>query len=147
METVIVTRHKGLIDWLKKKGITGKVIPHISSTDPVEIAYEILSLKEIVKRCLMWWHSYDGGRGYCDMERDIRNFVVKPLHNIKVVGVLPTFVAETLFKMGAKVYIINLPQVPKKKGELTAEDFGMLGVEILQVEKIKVVLKKPKDLF
>ena len=33
METIIVTRHKGLVRWLEKNGITGKVIQHALPED------------------------------------------------------------------------------------------------------------------
>lgn len=32
-EYVIVTRHAGLVEWLKKYGITGEVIPHITNPE------------------------------------------------------------------------------------------------------------------
>lgn len=36
VETVIVSRHTGTIEWLKSRGITGEVISHV--TDPAQIA-------------------------------------------------------------------------------------------------------------
>jgi CRISPR-associated protein Csx16 len=36
METVIVTRHSGAVEWLRRQGITGDVISHI--TDAAQIA-------------------------------------------------------------------------------------------------------------
>ena len=32
-ETIIVTRHQGLIDWLAKRGITGEVKPSVTVED------------------------------------------------------------------------------------------------------------------
>ena len=33
MEKIIVSRHKGLVDWLADKGITGEVVAHVSNPD------------------------------------------------------------------------------------------------------------------
>jgi putative CRISPR-associated protein (TIGR02620 family) len=33
METVIVSRHAGLVEYLEKKGIVGRVIPHATAAD------------------------------------------------------------------------------------------------------------------
>lgn len=33
---VIVTRHKGMIEWLARRGITGVVIDHVSSPDQIK---------------------------------------------------------------------------------------------------------------
>jgi len=50
---IIVTRHSAMAEWLRKRGITGKVIPHITPEDypsganvygvfPIHIAEELL---------------------------------------------------------------------------------------------------------
>ena len=33
IETIIVTRHPGLVEWLEKRGITGKVKPSVTVND------------------------------------------------------------------------------------------------------------------
>jgi len=40
MAVVIVSRHSGAVEWLRRKGIVGEVIPHVS--DPAQIAGKIV---------------------------------------------------------------------------------------------------------
>jgi len=40
MNTIIVTRHKGLVEWLAQQGITGQVISHVD--DPSQIKRRVV---------------------------------------------------------------------------------------------------------
>ena len=46
MNIIIVTRHKGLVEWLAQQGITGQVISHIDDLSQVagKVVYGILPL-------------------------------------------------------------------------------------------------------
>jgi len=35
-EHIIVTRHTGLVEWLQRHGITGKVIPYVDNIDEIK---------------------------------------------------------------------------------------------------------------
>jgi CRISPR-associated protein Csx16 len=70
METVIVTRHAGAIEWLRRKGFEGEVIPHLSDLPkgkrvvgvlPVAIAVQLLQLHNEVY--LVEFPARNGPRG------------------------------------------------------------------------------------
>ena len=52
-ETIIVSRHQGLVEWLASRGITGKVISHVNDINDIKNkhVYGILPL-HLAAQCL-----------------------------------------------------------------------------------------------
>lgn len=44
---LIVTRHAGLVEWLRRRGITGEIIPHVTSVKQIRgrVVYGVLPMR------------------------------------------------------------------------------------------------------
>ncbi len=93
IETIIVTRHPGLIEWLGRQGITGEVKPSVTVAD-IEGKHVIGALPAHIAQHALWVTSVDYS---CPFEKrgkdltadDLDSFGAK-LFDYKVIPVIDT---------------------------------------------------------